>query len=156
MRAGTENVAGIVGLAAALELACAERDVAAARVAALRDRFEAEVLARIPRVRVNGGGAPRAAHISNRSFLGAGYEQLLMRLDLDGIAVSAGSACASGTLEPSHVISALGIPEPWTRGVIRFSLGRETTQAQLDRTVKVLERAVEEVRSASGSRVRDF
>jgi cysteine desulfurase len=72
-----------------------------------------------------------------------------MRLDLDGIAVSAGSACASGAIEPSHVIAALGLPEPWLRGVIRFSLGRGTTEAQIARTVEVLERAVSDLRSIS-------
>jgi cysteine desulfurase len=148
-RAGTENVAGIVGLATALELSLNERTAAAARIGALRDRFESEVIRRIAQVRVNGGGAARAPHISNISFLGVESEQLLMRLDLDGIAVSAGSACASGAIEPSHVIAALGLPEPWLRGVIRFSLGRGTTEAQIARTVEVLERAVSDLRSIS-------
>lgn len=148
-RAGTENVAGIVGLVTALELALDERTEASARIAGLRDRFEAQVLRRIPDVRVNGGAALRAPHISNLSFLGAGSEQLLMRLDVDGIAVSAGSACASGAVEPSHVIAALGLPEAWTRGVIRFSLGRSTTQAQIDRAAEVLEQAVADLRSVS-------
>jgi cysteine desulfurase len=146
-RAGTENVAGIAGLATALELALDERTEAAGRVAALRDRFEAEVLRRIPDVRINGGGAMRAPHISNLSFLGVQSEQLLMRLDIDGIAVSAGSACASGAVEPSHVIAALGLTDEWTSGVIRFSLGRTSTQDGIDRTVEVLERALRELRS---------
>lgn len=148
-RAGTENVAGITGLAKALELALDERTGAAARVGILRDRFESEVLGRIPQVRVNGGGAVRAPHVSNISFLGVESEQLLMRLDVDGIAVSAGSACASGAIEPSHVIAALGLPEPWLRGVIRFSLGRSTTEEEIARTVEVLERAVADLRSIS-------
>ena len=148
-RAGTENVAGIAGLAAALELALDERTEIAARVATLRDRFEEEVLARIAGVLVNGGQALRAPHISNLSFLGVTSEQLLMRLDIDGVAVSAGSACASGAIEPSHVIAALGLPEAWMRGVIRFSLGRTTTQAQIDRVVELLERAVADLRSIS-------
>jgi cysteine desulfurase len=148
LRAGTENVAGIAGMTAALELALDERTEAAARVATLRDRFEQQVLHRISDVRVN-GGALRAPHISNMSFLGVTSDQLLMRLDVDGIAVSAGSACASGAIEPSHVIAALGLPDPWVRGVIRFSLGRTTTQAQIDRTAEVLERAVADLRSFS-------
>ena len=148
-RAGTENVAGIVGLAAALELAMDERTVCAGRVATLRDRFEQRVLKRITGARANGGSAMRAPHISNLSFLDVTSEQLLMRLDIDGIAVSAGSACASGAVEPSHVIAALGLAEPWMRGVIRFSLGRATTQVQVDRTAEVLEQAVSDLRSFS-------
>lgn len=148
-RAGTENVAGIAGLATALELALGERTEAAARVGTLRDRFESEILRRIPESRVNGGGAVRAPHISNISFLGVESEQLLIRLDVDGLAVSAGSACASGAIEPSHVIAALGLPEPWMRGVIRFSLGRSTTENEIARAVEVLERAVSDLRSIS-------
>jgi cysteine desulfurase len=150
-RAGTENVAGIVGLASALELALDERTEAAARIGTLRDEFEQQIVRRIADVRVNGGGALRAPHISNMSFLGVTSEQLLMRLDLDGIAVSAGSACASGAVEPSHVIAALGLPEQWMRGVIRFSLGRTTTQADIARAVEVLEQAVSDLRSFSGA-----
>lgn len=149
-RAGTENVAGIVGLATALELALDERTEAAARVATLRERFEQRVLERVPDVRVNGRGAMRAPHISNLSFLGVTSEQLLMRLDIDGIAVSAGSACASGAVEPSHVIAALGLPDEWMRGVIRFSLGRTTAQAEIDRAAEVVEQAVADLRSFSG------
>lgn len=150
-RAGTENVAGIVGLAAALKLSMDERTEAAARIGTLRDRFEARVRERVSDVRVNGGEAMRAPHISNLSFLGVTSEQLLMRLDVDGIAVSAGSACASGALEPSHVIAALDLPQEWMRGVIRFSLGRTTSQAQIDRAVEVLERAVADLRSFSAA-----
>ena len=149
-RAGTENVAGIVGLTVALELALDERSEAAGRIGALRDYFEDLVLQRIADVRVNGGAALRAPHISNLSFLGVESEQLLMRLDLDGVAVSAGSACASGSVEPSHVIAALGLPESWTRGVIRFSLGRTTTQAEIDRCLEVLQQAIADLRSISG------
>ncbi len=148
-RAGTENVAGIVGMARALDLAAQERDASAARLAALRDEFEGAVLGRIADVRVNGGAAPRSPHISNLSFLGVESEQLLMRLDLDGIAVSAGSACASGAIEPSHVIAALGLPPAWMKGVLRFSFGRETAAPDAARAVGILERAVAEVRAVS-------
>lgn len=150
MRAGTENLAGILGMTRALELALDERTETAGRVGALRDRFEEQVLRRIPGVRVNGGSALRAPHISSLCFLGVTSEQLLIRLDMDGVAVSAGSACASGAVEPSHVIAALGLPADWMRGVIRFSLGRTTSQGQIDRAVKVLEQAVADLRSISG------
>ncbi len=150
-RAGTENVAGIVGFARALELAVAERAATAEKVQGLRDRFEARIQAGIADVRVNGAGAPRSPHISNLSFLGVSSEQLLVRLDLDGVAASAGSACASGSIEPSHVIAALDLPEPWTRGVIRFSLDRDTTQADLDRAAQVLERSVEDLRAIAAA-----
>ena len=149
-RAGTENLAAIAGMAAALEFAAGERDENAARIAALRQTFESGVQRRIAGVRVNGGGATRAPHVSNLSFRGVTSEQLLMRLDMDGIAVSAGSACASGAIEPSHVIAALGLPEEWLTGVIRFSFGRSTTSQQIERTLEVLERAVADLRSISG------
>jgi cysteine desulfurase len=83
------------------------------------------------------------------SFAAVNSDQLLIRLDVDGIAVSAGSACASGAIEPSHVIAALRLPEAWMRGVIRFSFGRTTTQAQIDQAVEVLQRAVADLRSFS-------
>jgi cysteine desulfurase len=146
-RAGTENVAGIVGFARALELALGERTQTAGRVATLRDLLERQILKRIPDARVNGFEAPRAPHISNLSFAGVDSEQLLLRLDLDGLAVSAGSACASGAIEPSHVIAALGLPQEWTRGVIRFSLGRDTSQGDVVQAVQVLEQAVADLRS---------
>lgn len=149
-RAGTENVAGAMGLTVALELALDERRQTAARVGALRDHFESEVTQRITGARINGVQAMRAPHISNLSFLGVESEQLLMRLDVDGLAVSAGSACASGAVEPSHVIEALGLPDRWMRGVIRFSLGRSTTRLQIDQAVGLLAKAVSDLRSISG------
>lgn len=148
-RAGTENVAAAVGLATALELAAAERDEAAARVRSVRDAFEQRILARIPDVRINGSGAPRTPHVSNISILGVDSEQLLMRLDLDGVAVSAGSACASGAIEPSHVIAALHLAEEWTRGVLRFSFGRSAVPGEAERAAEILEQAVAELRSVS-------
>lgn len=148
LRAGTENVAGIVGFARALELAIAEAPVERPRVAALRDRLEAALLG-AGGVRVNGGGAPRLPHISNCSFLGIESEQMLLRLDLEGIAVSSGSACASGTLEPSHVVAALGLPDEWMRAVIRFSLGRASSEEQVDRAAQVTLRALAELRAIS-------
>jgi cysteine desulfurase len=132
MRAGTENVAGIVGLAAALELATSEMTEASTRVMGLRDRLEAGVLGAFPNARINGGGAVRLPSVSNVSFPNVEGRTLLVRLDLEGIAVSVGSACAAGTPERSHVIAALG-EAPWvTAGAIRFSLGRMTTEDEID------------------------
>lgn len=145
-RAGTENVAGIAGLARALELAVEERPARAPAVAALRDRLEAG-LAALGEVEINGGGAPRIAHIVNASFASAASEALLARLDLEGIAVSAGSACASGALEPSHVIGALGKEERWRGGAVRFSLGPPTTAGDVDRVLEVLARVVGDIRA---------
>lgn len=148
LRAGTENVAGIVGFARALELTVTEAPAESRRVAALRERLESAVSA-ADGVRVNGIGAPRLPHISNFSFLGVESEQLLLRLDLEGIAVSSGSACASGTLEPSHVVAALGLPDEWMRAVIRFSLGRASSEEQVDRAAQVTLRALADLRAIS-------
>lgn len=148
-RSGTENVAGIVGLAAALERAVRERADRTERVCALRDRFEARIKERITDVRINGEGAPRLPNVSNVSFAGMDSESMLMRLDLEGVAVSAGSACTSGALEPSHVIAALGVDPRWHQGVIRFSLGSETTIEQIDRVSALLGRIVDELRRES-------
>jgi cysteine desulfurase len=148
-RAGTENLPAVVGLATALELALDERTQTAARIATLRDEFEARVLAAIPGARINAAAAPRVAHVSSLSFAGVDSEALLMRLDLDGLAVSAGSACTSGVIEPSHVLRALRLPDEWTRGVLRFSFGRTTTAAEIGRAVKVLEQAIADLRSVS-------
>ncbi len=147
-RAGTENTAALVGMAAALDFAQAEQAGTAPRLRALRDRLEAGILERIPHVRIN-GREPRLPTLSSISFLGVESEHILMRLDLEGIAVSAGSACMSGVLEPSHVIAALGLPEAWMRGVVRFSLGRDTTAAHIDRVLEVLPRAIGELREFS-------
>ncbi|GAC1413009.1 MAG: cysteine desulfurase family protein [Candidatus Velthaea sp.] len=138
LRAGTENVAGIAGLATAFALAEAERPEAIVRIAALRDRLEDGILAALPDARINGGGASRLANNSSIAFPGVSGDALLIRLDLEGIAASAGSACAAGSLEPSHVVAALGLPEAYRRGVIRFSLGRGTTRDQIDRVVGIL------------------
>lgn len=146
-RSGTENVLGIAGLAAALAYAVEGRPERAARVGALRDRLEAGIEASIAGVRINGAGAPRLPNNANVSFMDVDSEALLMRLDLDGIAASAGSACTSGSLEPSHVIAALGTDAAWHRGVIRFSLGVETSADEIDRTLAVLPRIVHDLRS---------
>jgi cysteine desulfurase len=144
LRSGTENVAGIVGLATALDLATAETASTAPRIAALRDRFEAGVLAAIPGVRVHGAGAPRLANNSNLGLTGVDAEALLVRLDLEGIAASSGSACLAGSTEPSHVIEALGGGRG--RGVVRFSLGRSTSLEQIESVLALLPGIVSAVR----------
>jgi cysteine desulfurase len=138
LRAGTENVAGIAGLAVALALAEDERPVTAPRVAALRDRLEAAIVAAVPGVVVNGAGAPRLAGNVSVAFAGVPSDALLIRLDLEGVAASAGSACAAGSLEPSHVAAAIGLDERHRRGVIRFSLGRDTSAAEIDDVLRRL------------------
>jgi cysteine desulfurase len=147
LRAGTENVPGIAGLATALALAEAERPEASRRVAALRDRLEAAIRAQIPGTIVNGAGAPRLPGILSVAFADVPSDALLMRLDLDGIAASAGSACAAGALEPSHVAAALGLDARYRLGTIRFSLGRATTEAEIDAVIRRLPELLADVRT---------
>ncbi len=154
-RPGTENVAGIEGLALALELAQSERNEASERVGVFRDAFEAQLARRLPSTRINGAQAPRAPHISNVAWQGIRSDQLLMRLDLDGVAASAGSACASGVIEPSHVIAALGLDCAEAAGVMRFSFGRPTQPADVDRALEVLERAVQDLQELPGAGAQD-
>lgn len=144
-RSGTENVPGTVGLATALELAVRERSRVAPRVAALRDRLEADCK-RLEDVRINGEGAPRLPNNCNVSFAGIDSESMLVGLDLEGVAVSAGSACTSGALEPSHVIAGLGIDPRWHQGVIRFSLGAGTMDAEIERVAGLVARLAVEMR----------
>lgn len=148
-RAGTENVAGIVGMATALELACAERDAVAPRLAGLRDRFEAALKERLEDIKIVGEGAPRLPAISNIAFAGVASDALVLRLDLEGVAVSAGSACAAGSLEPSHVMEALGLDARWRTATVRFSFGRETTADEIARLTEVVVRVVTDLRSFS-------
>lgn len=150
-RSGTENVAGVAGMAAALELAVAERPERAGAVAQLRDHLESEVRARIAGVVVNAGAVPRLPNISHLSFASLDAPALLIALDLAGIAVSAGSACASGTLEPSHVLAAMAPAGETARSGIRFSLGTGTTPAQVARVLTVLPAVVAELRGAPPS-----
>ena len=147
LRSGTEDVAGAVGFALAAELAEAEREGAMARVGALRDRLEAGLRERVPGLRVNAAGAPRLATICNVSAPGADAEMLLMALDLEGVAASSGSACSSGAVEPSHVLTAMGLPPEVAGPSVRFSLGRDTTDAEVDRVLEVFPRVVERVRT---------
>jgi cysteine desulfurase len=139
-RAGTENVAGIVGMGRAAELAKDALAAESARVAALRDRLEAALLA-LPGAERN-GGPPRVPNTANVSFAGVEAESLLMALDLMGIAVSTGAACAAGAVEPSHVLRGMGLPMERVQGSLRFSLGRFTTEAAVDRAAAAVAEAV--------------
>jgi cysteine desulfurase len=147
LRSGTENLAGVAGFAEALRLAEAERAETAPRVAALRDHLEAGIRAAFPDALVNGDGAPRLPNNLSVAFADLPSDALLIRLDLEGIAASAGSACAAGSLEPSHVSAALGLDERRRLGVIRFSLGRTTTLAEVDEVLRRLLLVIADVRS---------
>jgi cysteine desulfurase len=153
-RAGTENVAGIVGMGVAAELARARIAEDAARVASLRDRLEAGILQSVAGTAVNGGRSPRVPNTTNISFDRVEAESLLIALDLDGIAVSTGSACSSGTLEPSHVLKAMGFPPHRTQNSIRFSLGSSNTVADVDRVIAVLPGIVDKLRNLTRTPVR--
>ena len=145
-RAGTENVPAIVGLGVAARLAGGKLGAEAARVAALRDRLEEGILGGVPGTAVNGARGSRVPNTSNISFDRVEAESLLIALDLEGIAVSTGSACSSGTLEPSHVLRAMGLSTHRTQNSLRFSLGMFSTDAEVDRVVEVLPRLVEKLR----------
>ncbi|HSK64925.1 MAG TPA: aminotransferase class V-fold PLP-dependent enzyme, partial [Pyrinomonadaceae bacterium] len=148
-RAGTENVPGIVAFGEAAKLAREELQQRIAHDRALRDRFERMVKDLIPEVVMNGDRAQRLPHLSNISFRYIEGEGLLINLDLQGVAVSTGSACSSGTLEPSPVIRALGVDDEIARGSIRFSFGKDNTDADVDYVVEVLAQAVARLRALS-------
>ena len=145
-RAGTENVAAIAGLGVAARLSVAKMSAEAARVSALRDRLEAGILRTVSGTQVNGAQNQRVPNTTNISFDRVEAESLLIALDLEGIAVSTGSACSSGTLEPSHVLKAMGLPAHRTQNSLRFSLGMFSTQAEVDRVVEVLPKLVDKLR----------
>jgi cysteine desulfurase len=148
LRAGTENVAGIVGFARAFELAVAELPAEVARLGALRDRFETALRAAIPDIRVNAGDAPRLPNVSSIAFARVDASELLIRLDLDGVAASAGSACAAGATEPSHVLAAIHAPEWAARGTLRFSFGKLTSEEDVERLVTMLPWTISALRVA--------
>jgi cysteine desulfurase len=147
-RGGTQDVTGAEALALALELAAGRLEETAARVAALRDRFERLVRERLDGVHVNGEGAPRVPNTSNLRFDGADGEALLIALDLEGICVSSGAACASGSLSPSHVLLAMGLSSAQAHASLRFSLGPGSTEAEVDRVVDALARHLPAARRA--------
>jgi cysteine desulfurase len=148
-RAGTENVPAIVAFGEAAKLAREEMPERVAHDSALRDRFETRVKQMISDVEMNGDREHRLSHLSNVSFRFIEGEGLLINLDLEGVAVSTGSACSSGTLEPSPVIRALGVDDEIARGSIRFSFGKENTDADVDYVVEILSGAVERLRALS-------
>jgi cysteine desulfurase len=149
LRGGTENTAGIVGLGVAARLA-RERLRDSAGVSRLRDRLEEGILAAVEGARAVGAGGPRLPNTSAILFSGLSGEALLIRLDLEGVAVSVGSACSSGTLAPSPAILSLGIPPAQAKSVVRFSLSRLTTVDEIDAVIEIVRRVANEARQLSG------
>ena len=149
IRPGTENVPGIIGLGVAARLAAEEQQSLAARLHELRDELERRLVAIVPDSLINGWQGQRAPHISNVSIPGTDSEALLMHLDLAGIACSSGSACSTGTVEPSHVLTAMGVPRELGVAALRFSFGKDSTLEDLDAVSTALPKIVEKVRSLS-------
>jgi cysteine desulfurase len=149
-RPGTENVAMSVGFARAVELAVAEREAECARLERLRDALEAALLAKIPDAVVHGRGAPRAPHVLNISVPGTDSESMLMALDLQGVACSAGSACQSGSIDPSHVLTACRVPHELAVASVRMSLGALSTDAHVARVAELFPALIAKARRLSG------
>jgi cysteine desulfurase len=148
-RPGTENIPAIVGFGAACELARIDLDERTSRMRELRDYLELEVTSRISGVKVNADPWKRVPNISNLSFQGVDGESLLIALDLKGVAVATGSACSSGSLEPSHVLTALGLSREEVRGSLRFSLSQYTTREEVDYTVSAIAEIAARLREMS-------
>jgi cysteine desulfurase len=149
-RAGTENLAGIVGLGKAAEIALAGfADGSVAQLTALRDRLENTVLESIEQVAVNGGGAPRTPNTSNISFDCIEGEAMVIALDLKGLSVSTGAACSSGAIEPSHVLTAMGLSADRARGSIRFSLGKQNTAEDVEFALELIPQVLNRLREIS-------
>jgi cysteine desulfurase len=148
-RPGTENVPGIVGLGEAAKLAAQKMAGDAGRIGALRDRFEEAVCRLVPSARVNGDPSRRVWNTASLTFPAAGSEALVIALDLQGIECSTGAACSSGAVEPSHVLKAIGLSDSDARSTVRFSLGRFTTDAEIDEAIRVLPGVVERLRALS-------
>lgn len=145
LRAGTENVPGFVGLGEAIRIAEAEREENAKRIAGLRDELIRRVLETIPGAKLNGHPQRRLPNNCHFSFDGIESEALLLRMDLAGISVSGGSACTSGSMEPSHVLEAIGLEENMLKGSIRLTLGRETIPEEIEKTAQVMREIVEDL-----------
>jgi cysteine desulfurase len=150
IRPGTENVAGAVALGRAAQLAAAEQADLAERLGALRNELAARLKAGVPDLLINAEQSSRAPHLLSVAVQGADSEALIMHLDLAGVAASSGSACSTGAVEPSHVLVAMGLPRDLALGTIRFSLGRGSTQADLDRAIEVVPAVVAKVRKLAG------
>jgi len=148
-RPGTENVPGIVGIGKAAELARLSLQADAARVSALRDKLESGLAARIPHSHINAAAAPRTFNTTNLTFPGIEGEALVIALDLKGICVSTGAACSSGAVEPSHVLTAIGLSAEDARASIRFSLGRHTTESEIHYALEAVPAAVAQLRELS-------
>ncbi|MDH4223722.1 MAG: cysteine desulfurase NifS [candidate division Zixibacteria bacterium] len=148
-RAGTENIPGIVGLAKAIEIAQRDMEKEESRIRLLSDRFFDKVMQRIPDVFMNGHPERRVPNILNLSFKGVEGESIILNLDLKGIAVASGSACTSGSLEPSHVLSAMGVPPDLAQSSIRFSFGRSNTEEDVDYVAEVLPEIISKLRKMS-------
>ena len=153
-RAGTENVAGIAGMGVAARAAAGKMEAEGRRLSALRDRLEGGILGAVAGTSVNGSTAARVPNTTNISFDRIEAESLLIALDLQGVAVSTGSACSSGTLEPSHVLKAMGFNAHRTQNSIRFSLGAANTEAEVDRVIAVLPGIVDKLRSLTRATAR--
>ena len=147
-RAGTENVPAIAGLGAAARLARERQPEMQTRVGALRDSLESQILSRVQGARIN-GQAPRLPNISNLSFENLEGEAAVIALDLEGVAVSTGSACSSGALDPCHVLTAMGLRPEVVQGSLRFSLCYHNTGAEVDRAVQILESVIQRLRKLS-------
>lgn len=148
-RGGTTNVAYAEALALALELATAELDDTAAKMAALRDRLERDLAARIPGAQVNGANAPRTPNTASVAFPGIDSETLLVALDLEGVCASSGAACASGALSASHVLLAMGLTREEARSTLRLSVGRTTSAEEIERAVSIIEKTVQRARQSA-------
>ena len=155
VRPGTENVAGIVGLGKAAEIARRSLANDAKRLAALRDQLEHGLLNRVAYARINGARAVRTPNTANLVFPGVEGEALLIALDLKGLACSTGAACSSGAVEPSHVLTAIGLPAEEARASLRFSLGRHTTQADVDFALQIIPAVVAQLRQLSPTYPRE-
>jgi cysteine desulfurase len=150
IRPGTENVAGAVALGRATQLAAAEQSELAGRLRSLRDDLAARLKATVPDLFINVERSDRAPHLLSVAVQGADSEALLMHLDLAGVAVSSGSACSTGAVEPSHVLVAMGLPRELALGTIRFSFGRESTIEDVERAAEVMPAVVAKVRKLAG------